>query len=147
MHKLKYSERLREKAVEEHSAATAPPPPRLRILNSESKARPFGIKRYLPDNTSINPDGKLFAILRGSPECLIADAKSGKVLSNLKGHLDYSFTSAWHPSGQILATETRNNLLIVVYKVPIGVLRCTQRKDGCNQGHKILIRWSIYGYD
>ncbi|KAL2478554.1 Katanin p80 wd40 repeat-containing subunit b1-like protein [Forsythia ovata] len=98
-------------------------------------------------NTSISLDGKLLTILEGSPECLIADAKSGKVLSNLNGHLDYSFTSAWHPNGQIFATETRNNLLIVVHKVPIRVLRCTQRKDGCNQCHKILIRWLIYGYD
>ncbi|KAL0356643.1 UNVERIFIED_CONTAM: hypothetical protein Scaly_1350000 [Sesamum calycinum] len=56
------------------------------------------------NNTSVSPDGKLLAVLGDSPECLIADAQSGKVIGNLKGHLDYSFASAWHPDGRILAT-------------------------------------------
>ncbi|KAL2242258.1 uncharacterized WD repeat-containing protein C2A9.03 isoform X1 [Sesamum indicum] len=60
------------------------------------------------NNTSVSPDGKLLAILGDSPECLIADAQSGKVIGNLKGHLDYSFASAWHPDGQILATGNQD---------------------------------------
>ncbi|KAK4428514.1 putative WD repeat-containing protein C2A9.03 [Sesamum alatum] len=60
------------------------------------------------NNTSISPDGKLFAVLGDSAECLIADAQSGKVHSSLKGHLDYSFASAWHPDGQILATGNQD---------------------------------------
>ncbi|KAH6759008.1 Transducin/WD40 repeat-like superfamily protein [Perilla frutescens var. frutescens] len=60
------------------------------------------------NNISANPDGKLLAVLGDSPECLLADAQSGKVISNLKGHLDYSFASAWHPDGRILATGNQD---------------------------------------
>uniref|UniRef100_A0A5B7BMK4 Uncharacterized protein n=1 Tax=Davidia involucrata TaxID=16924 RepID=A0A5B7BMK4_DAVIN len=60
------------------------------------------------NNTSVSPDGKLMAVLGDSPECLIADAQSGKVVGNLKGHLDYSFASAWHPDGRILATGNQD---------------------------------------
>ncbi|KAL0432718.1 UNVERIFIED_CONTAM: putative WD repeat-containing protein C2A9.03 [Sesamum latifolium] len=60
------------------------------------------------NNTSVSPDGKLLAVLGDSPECLIADAQSGKVIGNLKGHLDYSFASAWHPDGRILATGNQD---------------------------------------
>ncbi|CAN4080444.1 unnamed protein product [Withania somnifera] len=60
------------------------------------------------NNTSVSPDGKLLAVLGDSPECLLADAQSGKVVSNLKGHLDYSFASAWHPDGRILATGNQD---------------------------------------
>ncbi|KAL6969101.1 hypothetical protein U1Q18_042993, partial [Sarracenia purpurea var. burkii] len=49
------------------------------------------------NSTSVSPD-----------DCLIADAQSGKVVGNLKGHLDYSFASAWHPDGQILATGNQD---------------------------------------
>lgn len=59
-------------------------------------------------NISVSPDGKLLAVLGDSPECLIADAYSGKVTGSLKGHLDYSFASAWHPDGQILATGNQD---------------------------------------
>ncbi|XP_043696794.1 uncharacterized WD repeat-containing protein C2A9.03-like isoform X1 [Telopea speciosissima] len=60
------------------------------------------------NNTSVSPDGKLLAVLGDSADCLIADAQSGKVVGNLKGHLDYSFSSAWHPDGRILATGNQD---------------------------------------
>ncbi|MED6204083.1 hypothetical protein PIB30_005810 [Stylosanthes scabra] len=60
------------------------------------------------NNTSVSPDGKLMAILGDSAECLLADANSGKVTGTLKGHLDYSFSSAWHPDGRILATGNQD---------------------------------------
>ncbi|XP_057490320.1 uncharacterized WD repeat-containing protein C2A9.03-like isoform X1 [Actinidia eriantha] len=60
------------------------------------------------NNTSVSPDGKLVAILGDSTDCLIADTQSGKVLGNLKGHLDYSFSSAWHPDGRIVATGNQD---------------------------------------
>ncbi|VVA95693.1 unnamed protein product [Arabis nemorensis] len=60
------------------------------------------------NNISASPDGKLVAILGDSPECLLADAGSGKVIHGLEGHLDYSFSSAWHPNGQILATGNQD---------------------------------------
>ncbi|KAK8684095.1 hypothetical protein V6N13_040131 [Hibiscus sabdariffa] len=60
------------------------------------------------NNTSVSPDGKLLAVLGDSVECLIAEAQSGKVTGTLKGHLDYSFASAWHPDGNILATGNQD---------------------------------------
>ncbi|KAJ8762681.1 hypothetical protein K2173_011161 [Erythroxylum novogranatense] len=60
------------------------------------------------NNTSVSPDAKLMAILGDSTECLIADANSGKITGRLKGHLDYSFASAWHPDGHILATGNQD---------------------------------------
>ncbi|KAF2296795.1 hypothetical protein GH714_002022 [Hevea brasiliensis] len=59
-------------------------------------------------NTSVSPDGKLFAVLGDSTECLIIDASSGKITGNLKGHLDYSFAAVWHPDGRILATGNQD---------------------------------------
>ncbi|CAH8309567.1 unnamed protein product [Eruca vesicaria subsp. sativa] len=60
------------------------------------------------NNVTVSPDGKLVAVLGDSPECLLADAGSGKVIHTLQGHLDYSFSSAWHPNGQILATGNQD---------------------------------------
>ncbi|GMH00127.1 hypothetical protein Nepgr_001966 [Nepenthes gracilis] len=60
------------------------------------------------NNTSVSPDGKLLAVLGDSKECLVADAQSGKVVGSLKGHLDYCFTSAWHPDGRTLATGNQD---------------------------------------
>ncbi|XP_038975864.1 uncharacterized WD repeat-containing protein C2A9.03-like isoform X2 [Phoenix dactylifera] len=60
------------------------------------------------NSTSVSPNGKLLAVLGDSVDCLIADSKSGKVIGNLKGHLDYSFASAWHPDGHILATGNQD---------------------------------------
>ncbi|TYI75976.1 hypothetical protein E1A91_D06G044800v1 [Gossypium mustelinum] len=60
------------------------------------------------NNTSVSPDGKLLAVLGDSTDCLIADAQSGKVTGTLEGHLDYSFASAWHPDGNILATGNQD---------------------------------------
>ncbi|GAA0182994.1 hypothetical protein LIER_30486 [Lithospermum erythrorhizon] len=60
------------------------------------------------NNTSVSPDGRLLAVLGDNSDCLLTDAKSGKVVNELKGHLDYSFASAWHPDGRILATGNQD---------------------------------------
>ncbi|KAE9609030.1 putative transcription factor WD40-like family [Lupinus albus] len=92
----------------------------LRVVaaNNDSKFRVFDAERFYSlgcfkydwsvNNTSVSPDGKLLAVLGDSTECLIADANTGKVTASLKGHLDYSFASAWHPDGQILATGNQD---------------------------------------
>ncbi|XWS21531.1 hypothetical protein CRYUN_Cryun30bG0062200 [Craigia yunnanensis] len=81
----------------------------IRIFDAETFA---SLNRFSFDwsvnNTSVSPDGKLLAVLGDSVECLIANAESGKVTSSLKGHLDYSFASAWHPDGHILATGNQD---------------------------------------
>ncbi|CAA2982296.1 uncharacterized WD repeat-containing -like isoform X2 [Olea europaea subsp. europaea] len=91
---------------------------RVMTANNDAQVRVFDAVKFAclsrftfpwsVNNTSVSPDGKLVAVLGDSPECSIADAESGKVLSNLKGHLDYSFASAWHPNGQILATGNQD---------------------------------------
>ncbi|CAN0824406.1 Uncharacterized WD repeat-containing protein C2A9.03 [Linum grandiflorum] len=60
------------------------------------------------NSTSVSPDGKTVAVLGDSVDCLMLDPQSGKVTTNLKGHVDYSFSSAWHPDGRILATGNQD---------------------------------------
>ncbi|XVF36744.1 hypothetical protein REPUB_Repub19eG0084800 [Reevesia pubescens] len=91
---------------------------RVMAANNDAKIRTFDAETFAclnrfsfdwsVNNTSVSPDGKLLAVLGDSVECLIADAQSGKVTSTLKGHLDYSFASAWHPDGHILATGNQD---------------------------------------
>ncbi|KAL5190526.1 putative WD repeat-containing protein [Glycine soja] len=81
----------------------------VRVFDAENFAS-LGCFKYdwSVNNTSVSPDGKLLAVLGDSTECLIADANTGKITGSLKGHLDYSFSSAWHPDGQILATGNQD---------------------------------------
>ncbi|KAL5559035.1 hypothetical protein UlMin_035246 [Ulmus minor] len=81
----------------------------IRVFDAESFAclNRFSFN-WSVNNTSASPDGKLLAVLGDSADCLIADAQSGKVTGTLKGHLDYSFASAWHPDGRILATGNQD---------------------------------------
>ncbi|KAF8377287.1 hypothetical protein HHK36_030662 [Tetracentron sinense] len=91
---------------------------RLICANNDAQVRVFDAENFAclsrfsfswsVNNTSVSPDGKLLAVLGDSADCLIADAQSGKEIGNLKGHLDYSFTSAWHPDGRILATGNQD---------------------------------------
>ncbi|KAL2339887.1 hypothetical protein Fmac_007827 [Flemingia macrophylla] len=92
----------------------------LRVItaNNDSQVRVYDAENFASlgcfkydwsvNNTSVSPDGKLLAVLGDSTECLIADANTGKITGNLKGHLDYSFSSAWHPDGRILATGNQD---------------------------------------
>lgn len=91
---------------------------RIITANNDAKVRIFDAENFAAlncfsfdwsvNNTSVSPDGKLLAVLGDSADCLIADAQSGKVAGSLKGHLDYSFASAWHPDGWILATGNQD---------------------------------------
>ncbi|RWR93009.1 hypothetical protein CKAN_02223900 [Cinnamomum micranthum f. kanehirae] len=91
---------------------------RFMTANNDSHVRTFDTEMFslinrltFPwsvNNTSVSPDGKLLAVLGDSADCLIADAQSGKMVGTLKGHLDYSFASAWHPDGRILATGNQD---------------------------------------
>lgn len=49
----------------------------------------------------------MLAVVGDDPKGLILDATSGDTISELAGHLDYSFAAAWHPSGTILATANQ----------------------------------------
>ncbi|XP_027901945.1 uncharacterized WD repeat-containing protein C2A9.03 isoform X2 [Vigna unguiculata] len=91
---------------------------RVMTANNDSQVRVFDAENFASlgcfnydwsvNNISASPDGKLLAVLGDSTECLIADANTGKITGSLKGHLDYSFASAWHPDGRILATGNQD---------------------------------------
>ncbi|CAH1450964.1 unnamed protein product [Lactuca virosa] len=60
------------------------------------------------NHTSVSPDGKLFVIVGDNPEGILFDSTSGKRVAALKGHLDFSFASAWHPDGNTFATGNQD---------------------------------------
>ncbi|XP_062101084.1 uncharacterized WD repeat-containing protein C2A9.03 isoform X2 [Humulus lupulus] len=91
---------------------------RVMAANNDAQVRVFDAENFTclnrfsfdwcVNNTCVSPDGKLLAVLGDSADCLIADAQTGKITGSLKGHLDYSFASAWHPDGRILATGNQD---------------------------------------
>uniref|UniRef100_A0A1J3FLD4 Putative WD repeat-containing protein C2A9.03 n=1 Tax=Noccaea caerulescens TaxID=107243 RepID=A0A1J3FLD4_NOCCA len=82
---------------------------KIRVFDAQSFTRVSEFAfRWSVNNTSVSPDGKLLAVLGDSTECLISDSQSGKVVSSLQGHKDFSFASAWHPNGLILATGNQD---------------------------------------
>ncbi|KAJ1267439.1 hypothetical protein BS78_07G055800 [Paspalum vaginatum] len=60
------------------------------------------------NHTSLSPDGKLAIIVGDDTDALLVDANSGKTIHSMKGHLDYSFASAWNPDGQTFATGNQD---------------------------------------
>ncbi|XP_037425430.1 uncharacterized WD repeat-containing protein C2A9.03-like isoform X1 [Triticum dicoccoides] len=91
---------------------------RVMTANNDCVVRTFDTEKYsllaqFPfawsvNNMSVSPDGKLLAVLGDSSDCLIADSGSGKEIASLRGHADYSFASAWHPDGRVLATGSQD---------------------------------------
>ncbi|XP_062195378.1 uncharacterized WD repeat-containing protein C2A9.03-like [Phragmites australis] len=60
------------------------------------------------NHTSLSPDGKLAVIAGDDPDGLLVDANSGKTVHDLRGHLDFSFASAWNPDGRTFATGNQD---------------------------------------
>uniref|UniRef100_A0ACD5YLT6 Uncharacterized protein n=1 Tax=Avena sativa TaxID=4498 RepID=A0ACD5YLT6_AVESA len=91
---------------------------RVMAANNDCLVRTFDTDKYslvaqfsFPwsvNNMSVSPDGKLLAVLGDSSDCLIVDSQSGKEIASLRGHQDYSFASAWHPDGRVLATGNQD---------------------------------------
>lgn len=52
----------------------------------------------------MQPSGAALAVVGDHPDALLLDARSGREMATLHGHLDYSFAVAWHPSRPLLAT-------------------------------------------
>ncbi|KAI9122620.1 hypothetical protein K1719_006460 [Acacia pycnantha] len=86
--------------------------------NNDCGVRDFDLERFelskhfcFPwsvNHTSLSPDGKLIVIVGDNPEGLVVDSQTGKTVTTLCGHLDYSFASAWHPQGYIFATGNQD---------------------------------------
>lgn len=60
------------------------------------------------NHTSLSPDGKLLVVVGDDPDGLLVDSDTGKIVTDLPGHKDYSFASAWHPDGRIFATGNQD---------------------------------------
>ncbi|KAM0863451.1 hypothetical protein ACQ4PT_044585 [Festuca glaucescens] len=60
------------------------------------------------NHTSLSPDGKLVVVVGDNLDGLLIDANSGKTLHSMRGHHDYSFTSAWSPDGRTFATGNQD---------------------------------------
>ncbi|TVU05348.1 hypothetical protein EJB05_48506, partial [Eragrostis curvula] len=68
---------------------------------------------WVVHHTSLSPDGKLAVVVGDSTNGLLVDACSGQRLHELRGHLDYSFASAWNPDGQTFATGNQDMTCLV----------------------------------
>ncbi|KAL8026647.1 hypothetical protein ABFX02_14G042200 [Erythranthe guttata] len=60
------------------------------------------------NHTSMSPDRKLMTVVGDDLDGLLVDARNGKTVSSIVGHLDYSFASTWHPDGRIFATGNQD---------------------------------------
>ncbi|KAG2553213.1 hypothetical protein PVAP13_9KG516200 [Panicum virgatum] len=86
--------------------------------NNDSGVREYDMERYQQykhfrfdwpvNHTSLSPDGKLVVIVGDDTDALLIDANSGKAIHSMKGHLDYSFASAWSPDGRTFATGNQD---------------------------------------
>ncbi|PIN21344.1 hypothetical protein CDL12_05956 [Handroanthus impetiginosus] len=86
--------------------------------NNDSGVRDFDMEKFQQSNhfrfpwpvnhTSLSPNGKLLIVVGDDPEGMLVDSRSGKGIAHLRGHLDYSFASAWHPAGVTFATGNQD---------------------------------------
>ncbi|OWM85681.1 hypothetical protein CDL15_Pgr029104 [Punica granatum] len=81
------------------------------VSNNDCGVRDFDMERFTlckhfnypwpVNHTSMSPDGKLFVIVGDDPDGML-------MVMPLKGHLDFSFASSWHPDGRIFATGNQD---------------------------------------
>ncbi|KAL8046081.1 hypothetical protein ABFX02_08G155900 [Erythranthe guttata] len=86
--------------------------------NNDGGVRDFDMERFQlvkhfsypwpVNHTSLSPDGKVIAIVGDNLDGMLVDSSTGKTISHLCGHLDFSFASAWHPNGYTLATGNQD---------------------------------------
>ncbi|XWS27666.1 hypothetical protein CRYUN_Cryun25bG0001000 [Craigia yunnanensis] len=60
------------------------------------------------NHTSLSPDGKFLIIVGDNPDVMLVNSDTGKTVMPLRGHLDFSFASAWHPDGVTFATGNQD---------------------------------------
>ncbi|KAK4755119.1 hypothetical protein SAY87_008876 [Trapa incisa] len=88
------------------------------VSNNDCGIRDFDMERFTlckhfvypwpVNHSSMSPDGKLMVIVGDDPVGMLVDYQTGKMKMPLRGHLDFSFASAWHPDGQIFATGNQD---------------------------------------
>ncbi|GJP45715.1 hypothetical protein CLOM_g5063 [Closterium sp. NIES-68] len=60
------------------------------------------------NHTAVSPHSTLVSVVGDDPEALLLDLTSGKVVGRMRGHVDYSFATAWHPGGNLFATGNQD---------------------------------------
>lgn len=60
------------------------------------------------NHTSVSPDKKLVVVVGDNVDGLLVDHQTGKAVDTLRGHLDFSFASVWHPDGRYFATGNQD---------------------------------------
>ncbi|XP_058207678.1 uncharacterized protein LOC131320820 isoform X1 [Rhododendron vialii] len=88
------------------------------VANNDCGVRDFDMEKFqlskhfsFPwpvNHTSLSPDGKHRIIVGDSPEGMLVDSGTGKMVASLVGHLDFSTASAWHPDGLTFATGNQD---------------------------------------
>ncbi|KAL7217318.1 hypothetical protein ACSBR1_029091 [Camellia fascicularis] len=80
----------------------------IEIYTTPSGAVHFAASNNDCEHTSLSPDGKLLIIVGDNPDGILVDSRTGKMVTTLVGHLDFSFASAWHPDGLSFATGNQD---------------------------------------
>ncbi|XP_073028597.1 uncharacterized WD repeat-containing protein C2A9.03-like isoform X2 [Primulina eburnea] len=99
--------------------------------NNDCGVRDFDMERFQlvkhfsypwpVNHTSLSPDGKIIAIVGDNPDGMLVDSQTGKAIAHMRGHLDFSFASAWHPNGYTFARMLSKS--IAVLKGNLGAIR------------------------
>ncbi|CAA3021053.1 uncharacterized WD repeat-containing -like [Olea europaea subsp. europaea] len=86
--------------------------------NNDCGVRDFDMERFQlirhfacpwpANHTSLSPDGEAIVIVGDNPDGMLVDSQTGKTVTHLRGHLDFSFASAWHPNSHIFATGNQD---------------------------------------
>lgn len=79
-------------------------------------------------------DPKLVGIVGDHPEGVLWDSGSGRLVTTLQGHLDYSFAAAWHPNGHLFATGNQVQLCVsccFLCTLPVEPYRHLSLSCGC----------------
>lgn len=58
--------------------------------------------------SAISPDGKLAAVVGDATEAVLLDVTTGQTVAECDKHQDFSFSAAWHPGGNLLATGNQD---------------------------------------
>mmetsp|Transcript_3852 Transcript_3852/g.6727 ORF Transcript_3852/g.6727 Transcript_3852/m.6727 type:complete len:636 (-) Transcript_3852:222-2129(-) len=93
--------------------------PRVMACNNDCCIRVFDVPTFTllkvhefgwPVNHATRQPGnqKLMCVVGDDSDVILADGETGKVLHQLKGHRDYSFATAWHPNGYLVATGNQD---------------------------------------
>ncbi|RGB38076.1 hypothetical protein C1646_693058 [Rhizophagus diaphanus] len=58
--------------------------------------------------TSVNPNKDLLCVVGDNTDAVVVSSDTGKTITTLKGHFDYSFACCWSPDGKIIATGNQD---------------------------------------